>query len=210
MKSVLNDSIHIDNSIEDNPKLISNSEQEDTENSAIFQDLKNSLNNTSSNGSALKLSTNKLNSINSKELLKARSTISENISFTKASNKKPPKKETIKHNCRSPVQSFAAGTSYQKHSRLAPQFSNKNISSDFQASNEHFLVNDDKSNLFLYIDFHGHASKKGVFMYGNHLPNTYEAVECMLLPRLMSMNSHHFHFDACNFSERNMYLKYVE
>lgn len=68
---------------------------------------------------------------------------------------------------------------------------------------------EDKSNLFLYIDLHGHASKKGVFMYGNHMAHPMQAVECMLLPRLMSMNSHHFHFDACNFSERNMYHKYV-
>lgn len=44
-------------------------------------------------------------------------------------------------------------------------------------------------------------------MYGNHLQNSLEAVEVMLLPRLMSMNCHHFAFDACNFSERNMYLK---
>ena len=43
--------------------------------------------------------------------------------------------------------------------------------------------------------------------YGNHLNNTQEAVEVMLLPRLMAMNCHHFAFDACNFSERNMYLK---
>jgi hypothetical protein len=68
-------------------------------------------------------------------------------------------------------------------------------------------VLEENSNLFLYLDLHGHASKKGVFMYGNHLPNTLEAVEVMLLPRLMSMNCHHFHFDACNFSEKNMYLK---
>lgn len=65
----------------------------------------------------------------------------------------------------------------------------------------------EKSNMFLYIDLHGHASKKGIFMYGNHLTNTSEAVECMLLPKLMSMNCSHFHFDACVFSERNMYLK---
>lgn len=63
------------------------------------------------------------------------------------------------------------------------------------------------SNMFLYIDLHGHASKKGIFMYGNHLQDIAEAVECMLLPRLMSMNCHHFHFDACVFSERNMYHK---
>lgn len=64
---------------------------------------------------------------------------------------------------------------------------------------------EDKTNLFLYVDLHGHASKKGVFMYGNHMAHPMQAVECLLLPRLMSMNSHHFHFDACNFSERNMY-----
>lgn len=65
----------------------------------------------------------------------------------------------------------------------------------------------DQSNVFLYIDLHGHASKKGIFMYGNYLQNTAEAVECMLLPRLMSMNCLHFHYDACVFSERNMYHK---
>lgn len=65
----------------------------------------------------------------------------------------------------------------------------------------------DDSNIFVYIDLHGHASKKGIFMYGNFMPNAVEAVECMLLPRLMSMNCHHFHFDACVFTERNMYHK---
>lgn len=86
---------------------------------------------------------------------------------------------------------------------------NINISADFcKESNQRNC--DEQSNMFLYIDLHGHASKKGVFMYGNYLPNIAESVECMLLPRLMSMNSHHFHFDACVFSERNMYHKYVE
>lgn len=69
------------------------------------------------------------------------------------------------------------------------------------------IYTEETSGLFMYLDLHGHASKKGVFMYGNHLPTTVEAVECMLLPRLMSLNSQHFHFDACNFSEKNMYLK---
>lgn len=85
-----------------------------------------------------------------------------------------------------------------------------NISMDFRVQtdeNGDKNILQEKSNLFLYLDLHGHASKKGIFMYGNHLPNTLEAVEVMLLPRLMSMNCHHFAFDACNFSERNMYLK---
>lgn len=63
------------------------------------------------------------------------------------------------------------------------------------------------SGLFLYLDFHGHASKKGIFMYGNHFPLIQDNVECMLLPKLMSLNSYNFHFSACNFSERNMYLR---
>uniref|UniRef100_A0A1B6BZZ5 Cytosolic carboxypeptidase-like protein 5 n=1 Tax=Clastoptera arizonana TaxID=38151 RepID=A0A1B6BZZ5_9HEMI len=63
------------------------------------------------------------------------------------------------------------------------------------------------SGLFLYIDFHGHASKKGIFMYGNHFSSLSDNVECMLLPKLMSLNSHNFHFSSCNFSERNMYLR---
>lgn len=87
---------------------------------------------------------------------------------------------------------------------------NLNISLDYLAQLDEKndkVIYEEKSNMFLYIDLHGHASKKGVFMYGNHLPSTIEAIECMLLPRLMSINSLHFHYDACNFSERNMYYK---
>ncbi|XP_052749230.1 cytosolic carboxypeptidase-like protein 5 isoform X2 [Galleria mellonella] len=64
-----------------------------------------------------------------------------------------------------------------------------------------------ESGLFLYIDLHGHASKKGIFMYGNHFEDLESSVECMLLPRIMSLNNLHFHFSSCNFTERNMYLK---
>ncbi|KAG5678270.1 hypothetical protein PVAND_007960 [Polypedilum vanderplanki] len=87
---------------------------------------------------------------------------------------------------------------------------NLNISMDFRIKtdeNGEKSITEENSNLFLYLDLHGHASKKGVFMYGNHLSNIFEAVEVMLLPKLMSLNCHHFHFDFCNFSERNMYLK---
>ncbi|XP_072378899.1 cytosolic carboxypeptidase-like protein 5 isoform X1 [Diabrotica undecimpunctata] len=71
----------------------------------------------------------------------------------------------------------------------------------------HGDINSNESGLFLYIDLHGHASKKGIFMYGNHFDDIDRNVECMLLPKLMSMNNHNFHFHACNFTERNMYLK---
>lgn len=62
------------------------------------------------------------------------------------------------------------------------------------------------SGLYLYIDLHGHASKKGVFMYGNHFTDPEDTVACMLLPKLMSINNPHFHFTSCNFAERNMYI----
>lgn len=44
-------------------------------------------------------------------------------------------------------------------------------------------------------------------MYGNHFEDVDNCVECMLLPRIMSLNNLHFHFSSCNFTERNMYLK---
>ncbi|XP_046740154.1 cytosolic carboxypeptidase-like protein 5 [Diprion similis] len=62
------------------------------------------------------------------------------------------------------------------------------------------------SGLFLYIDLHGHASKKGVFMYGNYFDDAEDTIMCMLLPKLMSINNANFHFTSCNFAERNMYL----
>nr|CAH7768234.1 unnamed protein product [Callosobruchus chinensis] len=71
----------------------------------------------------------------------------------------------------------------------------------------HGDVHSNESGLFMYLDLHGHASKKGVFMYGNHFDDVERNVECMLLPKLMSINNHNFHFNACNFTERNMYLE---
>ena len=65
--------------------------------------------------------------------------------------------------------------------------------------------NDD--GVFIYIDLHGHASKRGCFIYGNHFEKEKEMVECMLLPKLISINSSHFDFQACNFTEKNMYHK---
>ncbi|XP_011146062.1 cytosolic carboxypeptidase-like protein 5 isoform X2 [Harpegnathos saltator] len=64
----------------------------------------------------------------------------------------------------------------------------------------------DNSGLYLYIDLHGHASKKGVFMYGNHFTDPEDTITCMLLPKLMSINNPHFHFTSCNFAEKNMYI----
>jgi len=66
---------------------------------------------------------------------------------------------------------------------------------------------DDDNGVFIYIDLHGHASKRGCFIYGNHFEKEKDMVECMLLPKLISINSSHFDFQACNFTEKNMYHK---
>lgn len=62
-----------------------------------------------------------------------------------------------------------------------------------------------QSGIALYIDLHAHATKRGVFMYGNYFSNVLEAAENMLFPKLMSLNSPHLDFEHCVFSERNMY-----
>ena len=64
-----------------------------------------------------------------------------------------------------------------------------------------------ESNLFLYVDIHGHASKRGIFMYGNHFDDLETKVSALLFPKLMSINSANFDFPACNFTQRNMFMK---
>jgi len=64
-----------------------------------------------------------------------------------------------------------------------------------------------ESGLFLYVDIHGHASKRGIFMYGNHFDELETKVSALLFPKLMSINSANFDFPACNFTARNMFLK---
>ncbi|XP_072263416.1 cytosolic carboxypeptidase-like protein 5 isoform X1 [Pyxicephalus adspersus] len=64
-----------------------------------------------------------------------------------------------------------------------------------------------ESGIAFYVDLHGHASKRGCFMYGNYFSEENNQVENMLYPKLISLNSAHFDFMGCNFSEKNMYAK---
>jgi len=60
--------------------------------------------------------------------------------------------------------------------------------------------------LFLYVDLHAHANKRGTFVYGNNLDYR-QQVEYRLFPKLLSLNSRYFDYDACNFSEKNAIAK---
>jgi hypothetical protein len=58
-----------------------------------------------------------------------------------------------------------------------------------------------------YLDFHAHASKRNCFVFGNFLPDLDKQVETRLLGLLFSINSAHFDYMDCDFSERSMRAK---
>jgi len=53
-----------------------------------------------------------------------------------------------------------------------------------------------------YLDVHAHASRRGCFVYGN-TPSQDQQVTSLLFPKLMALNSAHFDFAGCDFSESN-------
>lgn len=64
-----------------------------------------------------------------------------------------------------------------------------------------------ESGIAFYVDLHGHASKRGCFIYGNYFEDEDTQLENMLFPKLLTLNTAHFDFTGCNFTERNMYSK---
>ena len=62
------------------------------------------------------------------------------------------------------------------------------------------------NNLNMYIDYHAHASKKGIFFFGNSLPDE-QQIEAVLLAKLVSLNCINFDFNECNFSDKIMTKK---
>lgn len=69
------------------------------------------------------------------------------------------------------------------------------------------LINPLWSGVAFYIDLHGHAAKRGCFIYGNSIDNELYQVENVLFAKLISISSQHFDFDGCNFSVKNMYMR---
>ncbi len=58
-----------------------------------------------------------------------------------------------------------------------------------------------------YIDFHAHASKKGVFIFGNALLDNDRQADNITFAKLIAMNCLNFDMNECNFSERIMSIK---
>ena len=61
--------------------------------------------------------------------------------------------------------------------------------------------------LYLYLDLHAHATKRGAFIYGNHFDETKDQAQSMLYPKLISMNTFNFDYNQCNFTEKLMKRK---
>ena len=62
-----------------------------------------------------------------------------------------------------------------------------------------------KSSIFLYTDIHGHATERGIFVYGNNSHETEFKIQTLLFPKLVSINNSCFSYDACKTT--NMSLK---
>jgi hypothetical protein len=59
-------------------------------------------------------------------------------------------------------------------------------------------------NLFMFVDFHAHASKKAGFMFGNHLTDVNKQADNITFAKLIAMNCLNFDVTECNFSEKIM------
>ena len=61
--------------------------------------------------------------------------------------------------------------------------------------------------LKVYIDFHAHASKRGGFMFGNHITEAEKQADNITFVKLIAMNCLNFDMNECNFSDKIMAIK---
>lgn len=83
--------------------------------------------------------------------------------------------------------------------------SGRSLAGEFEARRDGPVTATQESGLALYVDLHAHATKRGVFMYGNYFSQVAQAAENMVFPRLLSLNCPHLDFEHCVFTEKNMY-----
>ncbi len=62
-----------------------------------------------------------------------------------------------------------------------------------------------QNRLFFYLDLHAHATKRGCFFYGNHLPRAADQLHNVLFARAAALHSPHIDVGGSNFSEKNMH-----
>ncbi|KAL0238575.1 hypothetical protein GEMRC1_013048 [Eukaryota sp. GEM-RC1] len=63
------------------------------------------------------------------------------------------------------------------------------------------------SKIAMFIDLHAHASRRGVFMFGNRLSNDELQIQNMLFGKIFSNNSKYFDYRQCMFSSKGMTAK---
>lgn len=73
------------------------------------------------------------------------------------------------------------------------------------AIKEYILRLHNTDRFYAYIDLHAHAGHKGIFIFGNQLPNLHMHTQNCLIPKLLTLYSEIFDYDGCNFTEKNMY-----
>jgi cytosolic carboxypeptidase protein 5 len=61
--------------------------------------------------------------------------------------------------------------------------------------------------LKMFMDFHAHASKKGAFVFGNHITEQERQADNITFAKLIAMNCLNFDMNECNFSDRIMAVK---
>ena len=59
----------------------------------------------------------------------------------------------------------------------------------------------------MFIDFHAHASKRGGFMFGNHITDAEKQADNITFVKLIAMNCLNFDMNECNFSDKIMAIK---
>eukprot|EP00039_Didymoeca_costata_P015400 m.261064 g.261064 ORF g.261064 m.261064 type:complete len:748 (-) comp16215_c0_seq14:2334-4577(-) len=83
---------------------------------------------------------------------------------------------------------------------------NPNLHSPIYASRVLCDYYNEQQTLKFYVDLHAHASKRGCFIFGNALELSRQ-IENVLYPKLVAKHSAFFDFEACNFSEKNMFSR---
>ena len=63
------------------------------------------------------------------------------------------------------------------------------------------------TSLFLYLDMHAHASKRGCFLFGNYVEDIEQQIENVAYSTLVSINTPYLDIGGCDFSKKNMAAK---